>query len=174
MNFLVTVNNFEEIYDSTYKKTLKYIVCNCKNLEDINEILQDTYFNLYKAIKKGGINIEDENSYILGIAKNVIRKYYRGKYKEKSKILYFSKEIEKDDIQIASDENLEADFIIKENIEEIWNYLKNEKDIMIFKIFYLYYAEGLKITEIAKELKLKESAVKNKIYRTLKELKEAL
>ena len=45
---------------------------------------------------------------------------------------------------------------------------------MIFKIFYLYYAEGLKITEIAKELKLKESAVKNKIYRTLKELKEAL
>ncbi len=173
MNHLFTVNNFEEIYNSTYQKTLKFIVCNCNNREDINEILQDTYLNLYKALNKNDINIEEPEKYVLGIAKNVIRKYYRGKYKEKSNILFFSKETERDELIIASEEDLEADFITKENVEQIWNYL-NKKDIMIFKIFYLYYAEGLKITEIAKELKLKESAVKNKIYRTLKELKEAL
>lgn len=43
---------------------------------------------------------------------------------------------------------------------------------MIAKIFYLYYAEDITIKDIASELKLSESNVKNHLYRTLKELNE--
>ena len=108
-------------------------------------------------------------AYIIGIAKNILKRYYRNKYKEKSKLLYISKDIENSDVIMVSDINLEADVINKENIEEIWSYLNN-KDIIIAKIFYLYYALGLKISEISKELKINESTIKNYIYRTLKEL----
>ena len=80
-----------------------------------------------------------------------------------------AKDIENNEIQIPSDIDLEANFINKENIEEIWDYLNN-KDVLIAKIFYLYYALGLKISEISTELKMNESTVKNYIYRTLKEL----
>lgn len=63
------------------------------------------------------------------------------------------------------------EFITKENVAEIWQMLK-DKDIKIAKTFYLYYGLGMKIADIAKELKLSESAIKNYIYRTIKELKE--
>ena len=66
--------------------------------------------------------------------------------------------------------DLEQDIITKNNAEEIWYYLNN-KNLMTSKIFYLYFCLDMKISEIAKELNLKESTVKNKIYRTLKELK---
>ena len=168
MSTLMKQKNFEEIYNKTYNNVLKYIVCKCQNLDDVNELVQDTYVELYQMLKNRK-QINNEKSYVLGIAKNIVKKYYRNKYKEKSNILYFSKDREQDEIEIQADVNLEADFISKENIEEIWNYLNN-KNVLIAKIFYLYYGLGLKITEISEELKIKESTIKNYIYRTLKEL----
>lgn len=170
MSTLIKLNNFEEIYNKTYGKTLKYIICKCQNLEDVNEMIQDTYVELYQTLKnKKNIKVKDENAYVIGIAKNIVTNYYKNKYKEKSNIIYMAKDIENNEIQIPSDIDLEANFINKENIEEIWDYLNN-KDVLIAKIFYLYYALGLKISEISTELKMNESTVKNYIYRTLKEL----
>ena len=73
-------------------------------------------------------------------------------------------------MQIPSNFDLEEDIINQENVEKIWNYLNN-KNVLIAKIFYLYYALGLKISEISKELEINESTIKTYIYRTLKELK---
>jgi len=42
------------------------------------------------------------------------------------------------------------------------------------KVFYLYYDVGLTIAEIAKELSVGDSTVKNKLYRTIKELRKLL
>ncbi len=163
MSTLITTNNFEDTYHKTYNNVLRYMVCKCQNLEDVNELIQDTYVALYQDLeKKKQIEVKNEKAYIIGIAKNIVKSYYRSQYKEKANILYFDREI-------PSDANLEMDFINRENVEEIWNYLK-EKDIIIAKIFYLYYAQGLKIVEIAQELQIKESTIKNYIYRTLKQL----
>ena len=64
-------------------------------------------------------------------------------------------------------------FITKDNIQVIWKYIKN-KGTTIAKIFYAYYHLDMKINEIAFEMQLNESAVKNYIYRTIKELKQFL
>ena len=171
---LVTLKNFEEIYDLTYKDVLKFIICKCNNLNDVNEILQDTYIEFYQSlVRKKRLNLDNEKSYIIGIAKNVLKKYYRNKFKENSKIENIFKienevEVEK---QISSNEDIEIEFINRENVEQIWDYL-NKKDVLIAKIFYLYYSLDFKIIEIAEELNLNESNVKNYIYRTKKELKE--
>jgi len=61
----------------------------------------------------------------------------------------------------------------KNNVAKVWKYLK-QKDLITAKIFYLYFAVDLKITEISKDLELNESNIKNRIYRTLKELKRYL
>ena len=132
MSTLMKQKNFEEIYNKTYNNVLKYIVCKCQNLDDVNELVQDTYVELYQMLKNRK-QIKNEKSYVLGIAKNIVKKYYRNKYKEKSNILYFSKDREQDEIEIQADVNLEADFISKENIEEIWNYLRSRN--------FLYYPE---------------------------------
>lgn len=164
MSTLITKNNFENIYNKTYHKVLRYMVCKCQNLDDVNELIQDSYIELYQNIKrKKWIEVNDEKAYMIGIAKNVVKRYYRKQYKEKENIELFSRQ------EIPIDSHLEMDVINKENVEEIWNYL-NEKNVLIAKIFYLYYGQGLKIIEIAEELQIAESTIKNYIYRTLKEL----
>ena len=60
MSTLIKLNNFEEIYNKTYGKTLKYIICKCQNLEDVNEMIQDTYVELYQTLKnKKNIKVKD-------------------------------------------------------------------------------------------------------------------
>ena len=150
MSTLISINNFEEIYDKTYPNVLKFMVCKCQNLEDVNELVQDSYVEFYQTLeRKRFIKLEDETAYMIGIAKNVVRKYYRSQYKERANILYFSKEREDSQLEFPDDIDLEENFIQQENVEEIWNYLNN-KNVVIAKIFYLYYALGLKIAEISK------------------------
>ena len=75
------------------------------------------------------------------------------------------------EVVIDSEIDLELEFITKENVRIIWEYIKN-KNTEIAKIFYAYYHLGMKINEIALEMQLNESTVKNYIYRTIKELKQ--
>ena len=166
------LKNFEDIYARTYNSVLKYIVCKCQNLDDVNELIQDSYVELYRLLeKKRTVKVVNEVAYMIGIANNILKKYYRNQYKEKANILYISKNMEDIELQLPSNLDLETDIINRENIEEIWNYLNN-KNVLIAKIFYLYYGLGLKISEISNELEIGESNIKNYIYRTLNELKE--
>ncbi len=169
---IIRLSDFDNIYNETYQTMLKFIIGKCQNLEDVNELLQDSYIELYHTLdRKKVLKIEDVSAYLKGISKNVIKKFYRKKYREREKVVYFENELDYIDIKHEDEQNLEADFINRENVEQIWNYL-NSKNILIAKTFYLYYTLGLKISDIAKEFEITESAVKNYIYRTLKELKE--
>ena len=41
---------FKKIYDSTYNKLIKYIACRCNNINDVDDILQETYLAFYKVL----------------------------------------------------------------------------------------------------------------------------
>ena len=43
-----TLKIFEDLYDKTYKNVLKYVVCNCSNVEDIKDIIQNIYMEVQK------------------------------------------------------------------------------------------------------------------------------
>ncbi len=157
------LNEFNEVYNKTYNIVVKYVVCKCNNVDDINDIIQDAYIALYKQLLKNN-DIDNINNYVIGIAKNKINKYYGLSYKIRN--LFTKTEIN----NLKNNINIEKNLIEKDNLEEIWQYLKN-KNIIIFKIFYLYYVESLTIKEISNHLNINESTVKNHLYRTLKELK---
>ena len=170
MSNLISFRNFEPIYNKTYKDILKYIIAHCSNLEDVNDIIQDTYIELYKKLKKNNrIDLENIQAFIIGIAKNILKKYYRVQYKEKNNAV----SLENEELQIEDNIDIELEFITKENVSYIWEVLQN-KDIKIAKTFYLYYGLEMKISDISNELKITESATKNYIYRTIKELKNKL
>lgn len=116
------------------------------------------------------MEIDNLKGYIIGIANNIIKRHYYKK--KKDNVVYFYQQNENaTDLELQDDFDLEQDFITKENIVQVWEFLKN-KNIEITKIFYLYFALGLKISDISKQLQITESNVKNKIYRTLKEIKK--
>ena len=170
MSTQIKKSEFHEIYNKTYQSILKFIAVKCQNVEDINDILQDTYTELYKILNKRNIiEVESETAFIIGIAKKVLKRYFSFKYKYQ--LLSYSLNINELEIDVQDKFDLEQDIITKNNVEEIWKYL-NRKNLITTKIFYLYFGLDMKITEIAKELNLKESTVKTKIYRTLKEIKQ--
>lgn len=151
------LDKFDVVYNESYKDISRYVVLNANNIGDVKDILQNIYLEVYKNIDK----VSDKN-YVFGIAKNVLKKYYRFKF------------LRKDDTEIKdnikSNINLEKTVMDKFDTELVWKYLK-KKNNNIAKIIYLYYYEDFTIKEIANSLNLTESNVKNYIYRTLKELR---
>ena len=51
-----TLNKFDKLYNESYKNILKYVICNCSNVEDVEDIVQNVYVDLLKKINK--INID--------------------------------------------------------------------------------------------------------------------
>ena len=81
----ISLENFEEIYNNTYNQILKYIVCKCSNIEDINDLVQETYMELYKTLqRKKSLILENVTNYVIGIAKKQVGKYYGFFYKYKA------------------------------------------------------------------------------------------
>ena len=158
------LKQFNKIYDETYSDILKYIIIKCHNINDTNDIVQDTYLEFWKILNKKDIEESNIKSYLIGIAINKIKKHYTLIQKIRDITL------DNKDIDIKSNINIE-DLVIKESdINLIWKHVKNKKNQDIPKVFYLYYKLGLSIKDISKELDVTESYVKNLIYRTLKEL----
>ena len=151
------LDRFDVVYNESYKDISRYVVLNANNIGDVKDILQNIYLEVYKNIDK----VSDKN-YVFGIAKNVLKKYYRFKFLRKDDTVITD--------NIKSNINLEKTVMDKFDTELVWKYLK-KKNNNIAKIIYLYYYEDFTIKEIANSLNLTESNVKNYIYRTLKELR---
>ena len=144
-------------------------MCKCSNIEDVNDLVQDTYVELYNILKKKQkIYLENCQSFVIGIAKKKIQKYYGLLYRLKNHNIY---QVENEEIELPDDWDLEVETIKKLSAEAVWNYIKS-KNIKTVKVFYLYYCTEIKISQIAKELNMSESNVKNILYRTIKDIKE--
>lgn len=153
----------KDIYDETYDDALKYVVSKCRNIEYVQDIIQNSYFNFYKAMDK--VEIKDYRKYLFKIIKNEIFKTYGVMGVLKNNIPMFSLN---EEANIELRENMDIDS--KVFCDGIYDYLK-EKDILTFKIFILYFKFDMRIIDISKKLKISESNVKNRLYRTIKELK---
>lgn len=162
---------FNSIYDATYYDILKYIIIKCHNINDANDILQETYLELWKILNKRELEYDNINSFLIGIAINKIKKHYT--LLDRIKAISLSERNDKDIELIDTIEdkiNIENHIINIDNWNIIWQFIKNMKNQDIPKVFYLYYKLELSIKEISKLLNTNESYVKNLIYRTLNKL----
>ncbi len=169
----INLQKFESIYDKTYKNVLKFVICECSNMSDVNDIIQEVYIEVYKKINVND-DIKNIEAYIIGIAKNKIKKYYRLLYKFKTLSLNKENDREEEFVDnIPSDIDIEKIIIKTDDLEIIWKFLRKQK-LVIQKIFYLYYELDFTIKEIANVLHLSESYIKNNLYRTLKSLQKIM
>ena len=158
------LKQFDLLYENTYFDVSKYVVCKCSNPEDVEDILQNIYLAVFKAVSK---NVNITNTYIMGIAKNKEKDYYRFNYKEKIVSLFSSKDNLEMIDTISADVDIESSLIDKYDTDFVWEYLKSKK-VIIFKVFYLYFKLELTIKEISECLSLTESNVKHYLYRTIR------
>ena len=157
--------DLEKVIDeySPYVRTIiKNMASQYISVEDIEEIISDTFFILWKNTEK----LEDDkilSSYIAGITRNLV--------KEKSRVININFDIS--DYENTLQDNIKVDMICEQrekvNILEKTVKELNEDDISIFN---LYYYSSMKISEIAKVLNMSDFNVKMRLYRIRKKIKK--
>lgn len=173
MSTRISLDDFEKIYNQSYKNTFKYILQKSPNIEDINDLVQETYLSLYEYLqKKKIIELENYQAYLMTIAKKQLSKHYGLIYKIKQNFVIDT--VDEPDCEVVeeidSKINIEKEIIMRLDAEKVWEYIK-KKNVKVAKIFYLYFHEDYKIKEIAVFLEINESNVKNILYRNLKEVR---
>ena len=132
------------------------------NIEDINDVIQDAILISYKNLRKLK-DPENFKPWILRILINECNKLYKKQYKEKD--LY--------DKMVDSYKNPEYDIGNIESTEskiDMYNAIKDLKyeDKLCINLFYGDYYS---VDEIAEILNISSSAVRNKIYRCKRDIK---
>jgi RNA polymerase sigma-70 factor (ECF subfamily) len=171
---------FSEIYDSTSKSILSFIISKCGKTTDINDIFQDTYFELYQLLTKRGTDyITNEKALVFRIARRKIARYYslseRLKLFKSLNSTVESNEngeeiiVDYEDMSLSVEDSV-VNQVMLNNAQEFIN----SKPEDVKKVFALFYDLNHTIPEIARALSMSESNVKQKLYRTLKELRKLL
>jgi len=171
-------SQFNAIYDSTYKAILSYVTAKCGNTADIQDIVQETYVELYRVLDKRGIEyIQNPKAFCLRLAKQKVSRHYSLMERLKMVLPLSTTNDDGDEVTLSDFDAqafLTTDFTISHDLlDEIEDFLV-QKPQDVKKVFYLFYDVGLTIPEIAAALSMSESSVKNKLYRTLNELKTLL
>ncbi len=148
---------------STYINTIiNNMSKNILNNEDKEEIASEVFFSLWK--NKDRLEIDKFLSpYIAGITKNIVRNYLR-KIKINLDISNYENSLYSYDDVNFFENNIE-------DISKIERKLETMKEIDK-KIFLAFYYSSKSIKDIAREQKLSEFSVKQRLYRIRKKLKE--
>ena len=171
-------SRFNEIYDSTNRAVLAFVTAKCGNIIDISDIVQDTYMELYRLLNKRGVDyIKNSKAMVLRIAKQKISRHYSLMDKLRHFVPMFVQSEDGGEIPLS---DLEAESFLTEDFMADHILLKNTREFIkqkpedVKKVFFLFYDAGQSIPEIAQALSMSESNVKNKLYRTIKELRTLL
>ena len=132
--------------------------------EDVEEIVSDTFFILWKNREK----LDKEkilSPYIAGIVRNLVR--------EKTRVINIHADILDYENILQDGQKIEMICEERERIYIIERVLKTmkEEDRMIF---HLYYYSSMKIKDIAEKLGVTEFNVKSRLYRMRKKIKKEL
>ena len=165
---------FDEIYKRNQAAVLRFITAKCLSISDIDDIYQDTFLNVYRTLCNTEKPIENEEAFVISIAKKSISRYYgllaklRGKVSESLSRLPDKKLLE--DIPAEVDvEMLVADRDLCDEIFETVSSMSAD----VQRIVYMFYILDMPIGAIAEELGLRESTVKNRLYGTLERIRRS-
>ena len=170
------VSRFNEIYNSTSRAALAFITAKCGRTADIGDIFQDTYMELYKVLsKRGAAYITNEKALVFRIARRKLARYYSLAARLRLLVPISAADGGEESLSgFDAGAFLTEDFAVGSVLLETARRFILSKPDDVQKIFYLHYDAGLTLAEIARSLALNESNVKNKLYRTLAELRDIL
>ena len=167
---------FNSVYTETVSALSRFVINKCGNILDVEDILQNIYARFFRRIvKKGYEDIENAEAFLINIAKFECKNYFAG-LKKRSVVSSFA--------DYTDEQMYEIEAEMSKNTKQLEDVLCNEmlarqifediaaQDALTGKIFYLHFVCDLKLDEIAKELDITLSSVKNKLYRTIDKQKK--
>lgn len=181
VNTIVCTEHFNKIYDETFDDIKRFVALKCSDISLISDILQDIYMEYYRLIlRKGTDYAANDFAVIFKIAKRKIYRYYTFKEKLTYLVPLFQRNedgeeyctAEQEAVTEEPEESVEDTVLTRIEAERIWSVIEQYSP-EVRKIMYLHFSEGMSHAEIACELGCSLSNVKNKLYRTLSEIKNS-
>lgn len=169
----------DQFFDALYQKmkddVLKYIIVKCSDTEDIQDIFQETFLDVVKILQKKGMkHFRKPEAVVMTIAKRKIYQHYNLKQKLWiDRTFCESLEDVEECLTIFEDFTIEDAIVKQEMIEEVQEILEKQ-DILTRKIFHLRFYMEESIEGIAEALDIPEQTVKNRLYRTMRRIKNEL
>jgi RNA polymerase sigma factor (sigma-70 family) len=166
---------FNGIYSETYAATARFIASKCGSAHDIADIIQDTYIEVYTTLlRKGETYPKNAAAFVRQVARTKVYRHYTLAERLRLLLPLTVTNDEGDETPLTDfeppKEDIEEKLVDRLLIDSIWDRLSHEPDD-VQRIFYLYFALDRSIPEIADDLRISRSNVKNKLYRTLKALR---
>ncbi len=176
-------DRFNRLYEKTVRQTTAYLMPRCRRPADLDDLLQETYLELYRALNRPGFlrRLRSGEALVRQIAKQRLYRYYRrteGLY-EFSLVLPVGDE---DDLSVnmgdirqlehfleSAPDDLEFDRLVMAVIQEE---LRNASEIDR-RIVTMRYGLELSLEEIAGALDCPVGTVKSRLYRFLKKMRDA-
>jgi RNA polymerase sigma-70 factor, ECF subfamily len=167
---------FNRIYDETYKRSLWYVTKKCSHAEDIADILQEVYTEVYSVIAKKGIEyVKNPEAFVMQVTKAKVYKHYSLSERLANLIPLFVKREDDEEFNVTdyelSNDSIEEHLINSLLLDDVAKFI-SAKPNDVQKVFYMFYFLELTIPQIAHDLSMKESNVKSKIYRTVREVRK--
>jgi RNA polymerase sigma-70 factor (ECF subfamily) len=146
------------------ERLISFVVYLVKNEMEAEEIVQDTFFNLYKTIRRVD-ETRKFSTYLYQIAKNLSFSHLR-----KKKI-----ELSLDEALVLGmgEDGLYDDYFVKETSEKLKQQVSSLEDKYRHPL-QMQYHDGLSYGEIGEKLKLPVGTVKTRISRAKQILREKL
>lgn len=163
---------FDRVYDETYDSTRRYVTVKCADPHDVTDVLQETYLEYYRLLRRKGLDyIEDDGAMVHTIAARKVKRYYSHKQRLRRLLPTTRADGEEgEEYDLPDPTSVEEVVLGRSEAAEILCYL-DRYPVETRKIVYLYYAEEMRLSEIALVMELPLSTVKSRLYRTLRELK---
>ncbi|MDE7028948.1 MAG: RNA polymerase sigma factor [Lachnospiraceae bacterium] len=162
-----------ENYIGTYGREL-YSFCCCvtRNRQEADDLYQDTFLKLYE-LGESVVIRTNPKSFLMGVALNLYRNVRR-KLSVRQRIVGIGVSLDENVENIPMEGQLTEDMMIsKEECRIVREAVRKLPDKYRIPIL-LFYMEELSQAEIAAMLRISESAVKTRIHRAKKILREKL
>ena len=163
------MQKIEEIYKEYYEIVYKYLFCLTCDKDLSEDLAQETFVKMIKHIDKfeGKAKL---SSWLCEIAKNLWVDYLR---KNKRQVKIVKKEDDNKEIEIQSDENIENEYIEKEEKDKVKEKI-DSLDEVYKKVINLRINGDLSFKEIGDVLGKTENWARVTFYRGKQKLKEEL
>lgn len=155
----------EELIQHYYKDIYAYVFRQTGHKETAMDLTQEIFLGMLQGIGSYDLKRSGFRTWLYRIAVHKMTDYYRKYYRNGTKNITFSGEL-----QIDTGENMETQAVNAELARQILLGLHKE-DLLLEKLFQLKFYSEYTFSEIAEVLSLPESTVKNKYYTALKKLK---
>lgn len=164
---------FTNVYKLSQKYLYSILYSIVNNDETVADLLQDTYFIIYKNIK----TLKETRSFLKWAGCIATREAYRHLRKYKKEVLLNEEDDEVsvfENIQEEKEEFLPEELLINnEKKRLIFNIIDNLSDEQKITVQYFYYAD-MSVSEIAEEMECSPGTVKSRLNYARKQIKEAV